>query len=216
MFTTAAFAVIMLGRNISSTKWRALILLVIGCVLVASPAFNKCDDTIKNETETAIVKPSSNLETLFGVAAVLAMVTVSGYSAIYFESMLKKVGEKITIWERNFQLAFYSIFFLILVLSYEIQSNYVPETNISIFSDLFSGWTINTVMIALIQALGGLLVAASLKYADAVLKTLATSGAIVLSTFLGWFLLGGNLDSFVIIGCISTILAICNYTLDSS
>lgn len=76
------------------------------------------------------------------------------------------------------------------------------------------GWTINTFLIAFIQAGGGLLVAVTLKYADAILKTLATSGAIVISTLVGYFLLNGVLDIFVIIGSISTILAIFNYTLE--
>jgi len=44
------------------------------------------------------------------------------------------------------------------------------------------------------------------------LKTLATSGAIVLSAVLGWVLFGAQLDIFVTIGCICTILAIFNYT----
>ena len=46
IFTTAAFAVMMLGRVYSNTKWRALMLLVLGCILVASPTFNRppeCD-----------------------------------------------------------------------------------------------------------------------------------------------------------------------------
>jgi len=37
------------------------------------------------------------LSSLFGVGAVQIMVTISGYSAIYFESMLKK-AEKVSIW----------------------------------------------------------------------------------------------------------------------
>lgn len=75
------------------------------------------------------------------------------------------------------------------------------------------GWTVNTFIIALFQAGGGLLVAATLKYADAILKTLATSGSIVLSAVLGYLFLGGSLDIFVSLGAISTILAIFNYTL---
>lgn len=79
---------------------------------------------------------------------------------------------------------------------------------------MFDNFTICAVLIAMIQAAGGLLVAATLKYADAVLKTLATSGSIVLSAVLGFLLLGGTLDIFVAIGCVSTILAITDYTLD--
>jgi UDP-sugar transporter A1/2/3 len=55
-------------------------------------------------------------------------------------------------------------------------------------------------LVSIIQAAGGLLVAATLKYADAILKTLATCGSIVLSSVLGWMLLGGQLDIFVAIG----------------
>lgn len=79
---------------------------------------------------------------------------------------------------------------------------------------LFDNWTPCAVLISLIQAMGGLLVAASLKYADAVMKTLATSGSIVLSAVLGYMLLGGTLDVFVAIGCCSTILAITDYAND--
>jgi hypothetical protein len=44
IFSTAAFAGIMLGRSYSGTKWRALVLLVLGCILVASPTFNRPPD----------------------------------------------------------------------------------------------------------------------------------------------------------------------------
>ena len=149
---------------------------------------------------------------------------MSGYSAIYFEGMLKKTTEKITIWERNFQLALYSILLLLGIMSYESFNIFgVSELKTtgsrSSVADLgyvpFKGWTINAVLITLIQALGGLLVAATLKYADAILKTLATSGSIVLSAVLGYLWLGGQLDMFVVIGCVATILAIFNYTLDT-
>jgi len=140
IFTTAAFAVVLLGRNISATKWRALMLLVLGCILVASPTFNRAVCEQVKHRFLAAVSPSSAaaaakeepggdekvnaLEAMFGVVTVLAMVTISGYSAIYFEKMLKKVGEKITIWERNFQLALYSIFLLVAIVAYEMQDDY--------------------------------------------------------------------------------------------
>lgn len=215
IFTTAAFAVLLLGRNITSTKWRALLLLVLGCILVASPAFNttECENDRGGSRNGKGNDNDDERVTIFGaisgIGSVLVMVCISGYSAIYFESMLKKGAEKITIWERNFQLAFYSILLLLLIIVWEVSNN-----EIEFDGTLFKGWTINTVLVATIQASGGLLVAATLKYADAILKTLATSGSIVLSAFLGWFLLGGQLDIFVSIGCVCTILAIFNYTLD--
>lgn len=157
----------------------------------------------------------SVLEVTLGIGAVLLMVTISGYSAIYFEAMLKKVGERVTIWERNFQLALYSILLLISLVVWEMMHDNRDE-NMSLQQFIpFQGWTLNAFFISVLQAGGGLLVAATLKYADAVLKTLATSGSIVISAILGYLLLGGQLDIFVSIGCVATILAIFNYTLDA-
>jgi solute carrier family 35 (UDP-sugar transporter), member A1/2/3 len=208
--TTASFAVLILGRNITLTKWRALFLLVMGCVLVASPAFNRPPTCDAEETGGEEDEHVSGFESLLGVGAVLAMVIISGYSAIYFEQMLKKTTEKITIWERNFQLALYSLVLLVIVWMYETNTRYNYD---EMHEAMFAGWTVNTCLIAVVQASGGLLVAATLKYADAILKTLATCGSIVLSAVIGWMLLGGTLDIFVSIGCLSTILAIFNYVL---
>ena len=174
----------------------------------------------KNAVSAAVQYLNASL----GVGAVLVMVTISGYTAIYFESMLKK-AEKISIWERNFQLAFYSILFLIGMLVWE-KTNAVSSSSLSTSlsssssssssSASFSGWSVTAVIITCLQAAGGLLVAATLKYADAILKTLATCGSIVLSALVGYFFLGGSLDLFIVMGCCATILAICNYTLDNS
>lgn len=212
ILTTAAFAVWILNRNISAAKWRALVLLVIGCVLVASPAYNQpveCVEAGEVEAPTLVDGSPDNqfgiVDTILGFAAILLMNTISGFASIYFENMLKS-GAKVTIWERNFQLAFCSIWILSVVVVWEMQQGSSVQ--------LFQGWTINTWLIMLIQACGGLLVAATLKYADSVLKTLATSGSIVISAVLGYFLLGGDLDVFIGLGCVSTILAICNYTFE--
>jgi len=79
-----------------------------------------------------------------------------------------------------------------------------------------ANWTWVTLMVSLLGAVGGLLVAATLKYADSILKTLAAAGAIVLSTILGHYLLAGPLNLVVSLGGAVTILAIANYTLDAT
>ena len=68
----------------------------------------------------------------------------------YSTSLRKQKGEKITIWERNFQLAFWSILLLLTIVGYErFQTDLEADFSNQLF---FRGWTINTVMIALIQA----------------------------------------------------------------
>jgi UDP-sugar transporter A1/2/3 len=80
----------------------------------------------------------------------------------------------------------------------------------------WSNWTFITFMVSVLGAAGGLLVAATLKYADAILKTLAAAGAIVLSTVLGHYFLDGPLDLVIAIGSCVAIISIANYTIDTS
>ena len=61
---------------------------------------------------------------------------------------------------------------------------------------------------------GGILVALSVKYSDAVLKSLATSGAIVLATWAGHVLLDGPLNFSMILGMLIVMLSIFQYSTD--
>lgn len=176
--------------------------------MVASPAFNQNGRPALEDGNGTDDEKVTLFDSVLGMGSILVMVTISGYSAVYFESMLKR--EKTSVWERNFQLAVYSSLLLISII---ISERTYKSAG---YSDLFKGWTISAIFLALIQAGGGILVAATLKYADSILKTLATSGSIVFSAVIGYLLLDGPLDIFVSIGCVSTILAIFNYTLDVS
>lgn len=226
ILTTAAFSVIIMRTTLSWARWRALALLVLGCILVASPSF-----TGNDKTGTVILQ-------VFGYGAVLTEVALSGFASIYFEKVVKSTSEVVTIWERNFQLGVYSIIIYTVIICYE-------GSNATNARAPWSNWSFLTVMVSVFGAAGGLLVAATLKYADSIMKTLAAAGAIVLSTVLGNFLasianslctilrfaavslttyfipaghffLDGPLDLIVVIGGACTMIAIANYTLDST
>lgn len=79
-----------------------------------------------------------------------------------------------------------------------------------------ANYSVLTFFVSFLGAAGGLLVAATLKYADSILKTLAAAGAIVISTILGHVLLGSPIDIVISIGAMVTILAISNYTFDTT
>ena len=204
ILTTAGFSVLVLKTSLTSTKWRALALLVLGCILVASPSFNQKTDG------------STGMEFLqiFGYGAVLTEVVLSGFASIYFEKVVKSTTELVTIWERNFQLGVYSLIMYGGIIMYE---NYfiTPEEGV-IQRIAWSNWTFITFLVSVLGAAGGLLVAATLKYADAILKTLAAAGAIVLATVLGHYFLDGPLDLVIAIGSCVAILSIANYTLDTT
>lgn len=166
ILTTAGFSVIIMRTTLSWARWRALALLVFGCILVASPAF------------TGPQKSEAVLLQLFGYGAVLTEVALSGFASIYFEKVVKSTSEVVTIWERNFQLGIYSIIMYTGIIIFEWNST--SNTRIP-----WSNWSSLTLLVSLLGAGGGLLVAATLKYADSIMKTLAAAGAILLSTVLG-------------------------------
>jgi UDP-sugar transporter A1/2/3 len=203
ILTTAGFAVLVLKTSLTATKWRALALLVLGCILVASPSFNQSSST-----------SAADVLQVFGYAAVLTEVVLSGFASIYFEKVVKSTTELVTIWERNFQLGVYSLIMYGGIIMYEAYFQEADEGGMK--RAAWSNWTFITFMVSVLGAAGGLLVAATLKYADAILKTLAAAGAIVLSTVLGHYFLDGPLDLVIAIGSCVAIISIANYTLDTS
>ena len=204
VLTTATFSVLILGTRLTITKWRALLLLVLGCITVGVSTSNN-SSTNSNE--------SRNIgHTILGYGAVLLEVIMSGFASIYFEKVVKSKTEVITVWERNFQLSCYSLMVYLGYMGYSGMTSTGPSSGIINLSQ----WSFLTFAVSSLGAIGGLLVAATLKYANSILKTLATSGAIVFSTVFGHTFLDGPLNFYVTVGCSTVIIAIFNYTFDTT
>lgn len=126
-------------------------------------------------------------------------VILSGFCSIYFERVLKSTDETYSVWDRNLQLAFWSAAIYLPIMVYDN-----PE-------DPFRGWSWVAGGCAAVGALGGVLVALSLKYTDSILKTIATTGSIVLTTALNASLLGGPMNLAIIIGALVVATAVFSY-----
>ena len=66
-------------------------------------------------------------------------------------------------------------------------------------------------LLVLLGGGGGLLVALTLKYADAVVKTLATSLSIVMVSYANWSMLDGVMNHEIVIACATVIIAVVIY-----
>lgn len=196
IITTATCSSVMLGRSYSMTKWRALISLMMGVLLFSEPMWNRQDLSVNPEGGNVVL----------GTAAVMIEVTLSGFASIYFEKVIKTDPEQLGIWERNYQLAFGSAPVYIAFLLWDGGGDV----------GYLGGWSVVAGMLSLLGAAGGMLVALSIKHGDSILKTLATTGAIVISSALDHYLLGGPLTSVMLIAGVQVILSICNYTFDAS
>lgn len=174
LVTTAVVSVIMLNRRYSPKQWVCLVLLSIGVAIVVLGE--------KKEDKTDVDNPDKPAQSLaVGLVAVTIACFCSALAGVYFEKVLKKATTEngaarapVSLWMRNVQLAFFSI--LIAVFQGFNQSS---EDAAKPFLHGFTSWVW---LLVGLQAGGGLLVAAVIKYADNVLKGLATGVSVVAAT----------------------------------
>eukprot|EP00158_Paraphelidium_tribonemae_P009965 Partr_v1_DN29015_c0_g1_i2_m58766 putative Solute carrier family 35 len=211
ILTTAVFSVMMLGRSLNGVKWTSLVLLTLGVALVQLPSVSS----------PAKSSSSSSAGAFTGLLAVLASCCISGLAGVYFEKILKgsaavktsdddvptrtaPVSRPIGIWERNIQLSSFSVI-LAIVGIYMKDGERVHEHG------LFDGFNGLTWLVIVTQAMGGLLVAMVVKYADNILKGFATSISIIVSSVVSVWLFDFAIEPTFMFGAMIVIAATCLY-----
>lgn len=172
ILTTALLSVLLLGRRLSSLKWSALFLLFVGVTLIQYP----------NQSEPGKLAPGAGGQNAFvGLVAVLSACFTSGLAGVYLEKLLKQ--RTTTIWINNMQLALYGVLAGLIGAFW--------NDGVAIMrGGFFQGYTQMTLAAILLQALGGLVVAAVLKYADNILKCFGNAMSIVFSCLVSWMVAG--------------------------
>ncbi|KAJ7992977.1 hypothetical protein DPEC_G00267670 [Dallia pectoralis] len=169
ILTTALFSVSMLGRRLGAYQWLSLLILMAGVALVQWPS---------DSPEAPKQEQLSAGSQFVGVSAVLVACCSSGFAGVYFEKILKETKQ--SVWVRNIQLGLFGLVFgLVGMLAYDGER--VQD------SGMFQGYNTITWIVVALQALGGLVIAAVIKYADNILKGFATSLSIILSTLISYF-----------------------------
>jgi UDP-sugar transporter A1/2/3 len=161
IITTALFSATMLHRKFSKTKWLALVILTIGVAIVQTSG-NSADN----------VEKDSDQNRALGLFAILCAACTSGFSGVYFEKILK--GSSTTLWMRNIQMGLPSMIISFITV-------FVQDGSTIAEKGFFVGYSPVVWTVVVIQAVGGLIVAVVVKYADNVLKTFASSFGIVIS-----------------------------------
>jgi UDP-sugar transporter A1/2/3 len=176
ILTAALFAVTILRRKLISMQWLALVVLVMGVVLVQlADQPNKPGQADTNQSK------------VIGLSAAIVACFLSGFAGIYLEKIFKgsdvsnetQRGKKIkksevSIWMRNIQLSFLSLPFGLITC---VINEYTQLKE----KGFFYGYDGFVWYLVVLQASGGLIVAATIKYADNILKGFATSLSIILS-----------------------------------
>jgi UDP-galactose transporter len=185
ILTTAMFSVTMLKRSLSVKKWVSLVLLMAGVGIVqiptgdassASSASVNTKATSDGGSSSNLVSGHAEMNRTVGLIAVIIACATSGLAGVYFEKVLKD-SSKVTLWVRNVQMSFYSLFPALFLGVIFKDGKEVAAVG------FFAGYN-GVVWAAIIcQAVGGLLVAVVVNYADNIAKNFATSISIILSFF---------------------------------
>ena len=196
LVTTAIVSVIMLQRSYSMQQWICLVMLSLGVAVV-----------VLGEKKAEEHHDHQNL--LLGLIAVSIACLSSALAGVYFEKVLKKPDKDMdasvappSLWMRNMQLAFYSV--LIAFVQGLVQEG-SPELQGKPYLHGFSSWAW---FLVLLQAGGGMLVAAVIKYADNVLKGLATGVSVVVGTACSTVLFQTPLSSQFSIGATMILVSV--------
>lgn len=142
---------------------------------------------IKEDQDTTELMMSYSV----GVTAVVVAALVSGLTGVYFEKVLKDSASPASIWTRNIQLSFYSLFPALFV---GVIYNDGAEIAKHGFFDGYNGivWTA-----IVLQSVSGLLASICINYADNIAKNFATSISIVISFVFSVFFFNFEMTSSV-------------------
>merc|ERR1712037_1075402 len=112
------------------------------------------------QTPAVAVQPSKqHQDSVVGLLAVLVACCSSGFAGVFYERLVKQSCQPSMVI-RNLQLGLFSLLY-----------------------------SFSVVAVICLQAFGGLVVAAAIKYADNILKGFATSVSIIVSGLVSWLLL---------------------------
>ena len=208
--TTALFSVIMLKRTLTRAQWAGVGLLLPGVCLVQLSRLSSAenDDVIVPVLINANVNSTSSnmilnnvaqislspgvglgvaplhhgvsfLGQLLGFVAVLFSCVTSGFAGVYFEKVLKS-AKSLSLWERNVQLATYSI----LIAGASV---IMKDFQRVITDGPFVGMSMSSGIVIVLQAAGGLVIAVVVRYTDNIAKAFATSVSMIISSTLTIF-----------------------------
>lgn len=182
-----------IGKSLGGNKWMGLFLLFLGVVVVQISNLQGHGDGLQGGTTQRVS----------GLAIIITAAAVSSSAGVYFEKILK--GVNISLWTRNLHLAAFSIGTALIPL-------FFGDTLFDITTNgFFYGYTMMTWASILMNAGGGLLVGAVIKYADAVTKDVAIGASIVISSVTSIHLFEFEMSFLFAIGVSIVALAVLVY-----
>jgi UDP-sugar transporter A1/2/3 len=190
---TATFAALVIGKKLKHIQVISLVLLTVG-VMLCNMRFG---DDAKN----------SNMK---GILSTLGIAISSGFASVYTEKVIKTQKQKTTV-SQQYSLAYTQVQLASMSLvAIGIYACFMDFHKI-IENGLFYNFNGGAFLTVFNSAIGGLIVAGVLKYADSVLKGYATAMSVIMTGVLSMFLFGTQLHTVYFMGIINVVVAVLLY-----
>ncbi|KAL9001326.1 MAG: hypothetical protein Q9169_000217 [Polycauliona sp. 2 TL-2023] len=125
------------------------------------------------QEDDALEYPMANAS--MGIAAALMGCVVSSLASVYFERILKDAINPVSLWVRNVQLSFYSMFPALFIGVFYMDGEKIARNG------FFAGYNWAVWCTLILQAFGGMIVSLCVKHADNISKSFAMSISILIS-----------------------------------
>ncbi|CEH15488.1 Predicted UDP-galactose transporter [Ceraceosorus bombacis] len=201
IISTAIFSACLLGRALTKRQWGSVMALAAGVAVVQ----------ISTANTSRASEPTSN--SLIGFTAVVMGCTLSGFAGVLTEKILKRsttrvLTEKIlkrsttSIFASNFHMSCFSIVPALVMVC--LEGLHAASRSIEYSANgLQSGWNpmrgfgLMAWSVVILNAAGGLLVSASVKWVDSIAKTFASSLAILISLVITYLFIDSKMTANV-------------------
>ncbi|KAI7191105.1 P-loop containing nucleoside triphosphate hydrolase protein [Hortaea werneckii] len=151
------------------------------------------------------------LDASIGLIAVMIACGLSGMAGVYFEKVLKDPkgdAHRQSVWVRNVQLSFYSLWPALLIGVLFKDGEQIAKTG------FFTGYNWVVWLAITLQAIGGVVVALAVNYADNIAKNFATSISILVSFLASVFFFDFHITWLYLLGTVTVVGATYLYNAD--
>lgn len=206
---TATFAAIVLRKKLKYVQVISLVLLTSGVML--------CNLSNAKDGGSGGGSAIVDSNTIKGITATLGIALSSGFASVYTEKVIKAqgvgVGKKKLLQSdgTEYGLAYTQVqLSLMSLLAIGLYACLMDFRQIVEYG-LFHNFSIGAFLSVFSSAIGGLIVAAVLKYADSVLKGYATAMSVILTGVLSMVFFGTTLTAIYFLGIVNVVTAVLLY-----
>ncbi|CAI5718947.1 unnamed protein product [Hyaloperonospora brassicae] len=202
VITTAIFMIVLLHRRFSFVQWCAMVALMAGvtiCSYSRLPSGSTHADKVNSNSDHQVI----------GICIMVGLAINSGLAAAYFERVMKShkaVAAQRTLdalWTRNLQLSAISVGVAAVDVVRNISEVYT--------NGLFHGFHPAVFAVIFLQAVGGLTIAAVVRYSDNIVKNFGTSFSLIFSCIISNYMFDQTATTSFYFGVLLVVVSVFVY-----